>query len=265
MIKTEFRIPKMDCMSEERLIRLKLDELAGIKSLDFDIPQRRLTVLHEGDPEALLHLLEPLNLSTEIISVTQDYLGEIKASSSDFEEAVLLKKLLYINGFMFVVELMTGILADSMGLISDSLDMLADSSVYLISLFAVGKSLSVKKKSARLNGLFQLILGTGVLIETGRKYLYGSDPEPSYMVLVSLVALVANIYCLYLLAKHKQGDVHMRASYICSSTDVMANSAVVLAGITVYLSSSPIPDLVVGLVVTLIVIRGALMIFKISK
>jgi Co/Zn/Cd efflux system component len=265
MIKTEFRIPKMDCPSEEGLIRLRLDEVQGVKSLQFEIPNRKLTIYHEGDSQNLLSALLPLNFGAEIVNITNVNKDFVVPSTSDEEESSLLKKLLYINGLMFVIELFAGVIADSMGLISDSLDMLADSSVYLVSLFAVGKSLSAKKRSARLNGLFQMVLGAGVLIETVRKYLYGSDPQADYMILVSLVALVANVYCLYLLTRHKNGDVHMKASYICSSTDVMANTGVFLAGVAVFFTKSPIPDLVIGVAVTAIVLRGALMIFKISR
>lgn len=266
MKKTEFRIPKMDCPSEERLIRLKLEEVHGIKNLTFEIPDRKLTVHHECDSQEVLSALLPLNFGAEIVTSSQvDSDNLIPSSVSDKEEASLLKMLLIINGGMFFVEFAAGLVADSMGLISDSLDMLADASVYLVSLYAVGKTLSAKKKSARVNGLFQLILGTGVLIETIRKLIYGSDPEPSFMVLVSLGALAANVYCLYLLSKHKDGEVHMKASYICSSSDVIANTGVVLAGVAVYLTKSPLPDLIIGLVVTAIVLRGAVMILRISK
>lgn len=266
MKKTEFRIPKMDCTSEERLIRLKLEEVHGIKNLAFDIPDRKLTVHHECHSQKVLSALQPLNFGAEIVTSTLvDSDISFPSSGSDKEETSLLMKLLIINGLMFFIEFAAGLIADSMGLISDSLDMLADASVYLVSLYAVGKTLSVKKKSARVNGFFQLILGTGVLIETVRKLAYGSDPEPSYMVIVSLVALAANVYCLYLLSNHKDGEVHMRASYICSSTDVMANTGVFLAGAAVYLFKSPIPDLVIGVIVTAIVLRGALMILRISK
>jgi len=44
MIRTIFKISKMDCPSEENLIRMKLDEIPGIKKLEFDIPDRKLTV-----------------------------------------------------------------------------------------------------------------------------------------------------------------------------------------------------------------------------
>jgi Co/Zn/Cd efflux system component len=143
--------------------------------------------------------------------------------------------------------------------------MLADASVYVISLLAVGKTLESKKKSASVNGYLQIILGIGILIETLRRFIYGSDPEPRYMIAVSVVALAANIYCLYLLSRHKEKGVHMKASYICSSTDVMANAGVIAAGILVILTNSRIPDLIIGLIIVGIVMRGARSILKIAE
>lgn len=46
MNKTTFEISKMDCPSEENLIRMKLDSIASIEHLDFDIPNRKLTVFN---------------------------------------------------------------------------------------------------------------------------------------------------------------------------------------------------------------------------
>jgi Co/Zn/Cd efflux system component len=85
------------------------------------------------------------------------------------------------------------------------------------------------------------------------------------MVVISLAALAANIYCLYLLSGHKEKGVHMKASYICSSTDVIANAGVIAAGALIYMTKSSIPDLVIGLIVTGFVLRGAISILKIAK
>lgn len=263
MNKSVFQISKMDCPSEERIIRMKLDGVESIKSLEFDIPLRRMTAFHEGDPKEILELITPLNFGATLkeseITETQPQDG-----GDPEAEAKVLKTLLVINGGMFFVELAFGIYAESMGLISDSLDMLADASVYMISLYAVGKTLQAKKKSARVNGILQIVLGIGVLIETVRRFIYGSEPEPSFMVIISFIALAANVYCLYLLSSHKEKGAHMKASYICSSTDVMANSGVILAGLLVYVSNSSIPDLVIGIIVAAIVLRGASSILKIS-
>lgn len=264
--KTEFSIPRMDCPSEERIIRMRLDEEKSIKKLNFDLQSRMLTIFHEGDPQHLLDLLIPLNFGAKLSNTLSVSEESVAPDLIDHEsEAKVLKLLLAINGVMFVVELLMGIFADSMGLISDSLDMLADTSVYLVSLYAVGKALETKKRSAKLNGSLQIVLGGGLLLETLRRFIYGSDPEPSYMILISLIALSANVYCLVLLSKHKEGGVHMKASYICSSTDVMANLGVILAGGAVFLTRSPYPDLIIGIIVTGIVLRGAFTILKLAK
>jgi Co/Zn/Cd efflux system component len=264
MQKSIFIVSKMDCPSEERIIRMKLEDMASIKHMDFNIPERMLTITHEGEAVNILERLTPLNFGASLKETVQADVN-ISVDIDSTGEAKVLKLLLLINGGMFFFEFILGIFAESMGLISDSFDMLADASVYMISLYAVGKSVETKKKSASVNGYFQIILGTGVLIETLRRFIYGSDPEPSYMIAVSVVALAANIYCLYLLSAHKEGGAHMKASYICSSTDVMANAGVILAGVLVMITKSAIPDLVIGIIVVIIVLRGANAILKVAK
>lgn len=78
------------------------------------------------------------------------------------------------------------------------------------------------------------------------------------MVLVGLVALTANVVCLRLIAKHRDGGVHMRASWIFSRNDVIANAGVILGGGLVYATGVRWPDLLVGAVIALIVFRGGL-------
>ena len=53
MIKTTFRISKMDCPSEEQMIRAKLEGMANIHNLKFDIPGRQLEVYHTDSYEGL--------------------------------------------------------------------------------------------------------------------------------------------------------------------------------------------------------------------
>ena len=53
MNKTIFKISKMDCPSEEQIIRMKLSEMTTIKSLDFDIPNRKLIVFHTDEKDKI--------------------------------------------------------------------------------------------------------------------------------------------------------------------------------------------------------------------
>ena len=166
--------------------------------------------------------------------------------------------LLVINAVMFVMELVTGILAESTGLIADSLDMLSDAVVYGIGLYAVGRAASAKITAAFASGYFQMALALIVALDVSRRVIFGSDPEPVYMVLIGLVALAANVLCLGLIAKHRDGGVHMRASWIFSRNDVIANVGVILSGGLVFLTGVRWPDLVIGLAIAYVVFRGAM-------
>jgi cation diffusion facilitator family transporter len=170
--------------------------------------------------------------------------------------------LIAINGVMFIVELATGWWAQSMGLIADSLDMLADAGVYGVALLAVGASSVRKAQAAAASGCIQLGLACLVLVEVLRKWLYGSEPSSGLMIGVSVVALIANTACLYVLRKHRHGEVHMRASWIFSTTDVQANVGVILAGILVSTTASSAPDLIIATVVGGIVVRGGVRILR---
>lgn len=178
------------------------------------------------------------------------------------EESRVLIILLAINAFMFIIEITLGILSESTALIADSLDMLADAAIYGIGLYAVGKEALVKVKAAHTSGIFQIILGAAVLVDVIRRAISGSEPESFLMITVGIAALIANTICLQLISKHKDGEVHMRASWVFSKNDVIANIGIIIGGGLVYLLDSQYPDLIVGLVISVIVIRGGIHIVK---
>lgn len=263
MMKTVFAIPKMDCLAEERLIRMALEKAEGVSRLDFDLSARQLTVLHNTAPEKLLNHLAPLGLGARLIE-TGPASGETAQIPASAESSTL-KLLLVINAAMFLVEIIIGWLAESTGLIADSLDMFADAAVYGISLYAVGRAATVQAGAARLSGYLQLLLAAGALFEVARRFWMGSNPEPSFMISIASVALIANVTCLVLIAKHRHGGVHMRASWIFSTNDVIANMGVIVAGLLVLWTQSALPDLVVGAIIASVVLTGALRILKLAR
>lgn len=180
----------------------------------------------------------------------------------DKSETRVLVILLLINGLMFLIEFGVGWWAESTALIADAMDMLADAMVYGVGLYAVGKSVSAKIQAAGLSGWLQIGLGLLVLADIVRRFVYGSEPISTPMMVMGLMALTANTICLMLISKHRDGEVHMRASWIFSKNDVIANAGVILAGVLVAATASRIPDLVIGIIVAGIVIRGGIIILE---
>ncbi|WP_294222727.1 cation transporter [Prosthecobacter sp.] len=177
----------------------------------------------------------------------------------------MLRILLIINAAMFVAEMIVGILADSTGVLADSLDMLADALVYSVGLYAVGKADAAKVMAARLSGFLQITIALAMLTDILRRVFTGSEPVSWLMVAVSMAALVANMTCLRLISRHRDGGVHMRASWLFSHNDVLANLGVISAAVLVTLTGSRWPDLAIGLLITIIVLRGGFSILKDAK
>ncbi|OBQ51946.1 cation transporter [Tamlana sp. s12] len=264
MKKTIFEISKMDCPSEENLIRMKLDEFSNILNLDFDIPNRKLTIFHSGEIDQIENSVLELNLGGKKISTEQSDRTEFKEDAS---QKKLLWSVLFINLAFFVIEMITGIISKSMGLVADSLDMLADSFVYGIRLIAVGGTLIKKKRIAKLAGYFQILLAIIGFVEVLRRF-FGDEklPDFSTMIIVSIFAIIANGICLYILQKSKsKEEAHMKASMIFTSNDVIINLGVIIAGVLVNWWHSNKPDLIIGIIVFILVIQGAIRILKLSK
>lgn len=253
---SSFAVPKMDCPSEERMIRLALDGIEGVADLSCDLACRRVRVLHRGDVAPIDAKLATLGLGAQLIE-TSDALPQATAIPDPAREARTLKLLLGINAAMFVIEIATALVARSAGLLADSLDMFADAAVYGLALYAVGRSARAKLRTAHLAGWLQAALATLALVEVARRFVHGSAPESPLMMAMAALALVANATCLWLVMKHKEGGAHMRASIIFSANDVLANLGVIAAGALVAVTGSRYPDLVIGGVIGAVVLLGA--------
>jgi Co/Zn/Cd efflux system component len=265
MERSVFVVRKMDCGSEENLIRMKLSGIAAIRTLEFDIPNRKLAVIHDGNLEVIKNSIDSLNFSSSLERTETIDPAEAIVDSTDMQSALLMKVLI-INFSFFIAELVAGLVARSMGLLADSLDMLADAFVYGLSLIAVGSTVRRKKNIAGISGYFQLALAIIGLIEVVRRFI-GFDQVPDFkmMMIVSLLALVANALCLFLLQQSKSREPHMKASMIFTSNDVIINLGVMVAGVFVFLLHSKYPDLIIGAIVFALVTRGAFSILQLSK
>ena len=268
---SEYHVPKMDCPSEESMIRMALDSLEPSVILEFDTHKRIVRVFHHLELRDMVEdRITSLGLgarleSTNAVDSEIIHKARLTAQNEEAEEAGILKMLLAINAVMFITELVIGWWAQSTGLIADSLDMFADAAVYGVALYAVGHGVRKKLRAAHISGWLQIILALGVLTEVVRRLVQGSEPESNLMMVFGLIALVANVWCLILIAKKRNGGAHMRASWIFSANDVIANAGVIIAGGLVAWTGSQYPDLIIGFIIGLIVLVGGIRILKIKS
>lgn len=164
---------------------------------------------------------------------------------------------LALNAIMFCVEVSGGLIIDSASLIADGLDMLSDAAVYALALVAIARTKRFKAYAALISGYCLLFLGFALLMEVVRRFFEEGSPEGPWMVAVASLALVVNMVVLRLLSKHRDGEVHLRAAWIFTRADVVANAAVILSGLAVMATGSRYFDLIVGAAIALYVVREA--------
>ncbi|WP_122465781.1 cation transporter [Brevundimonas lutea] len=184
------------------------------------------------------------------------------AKSSDQQQRHTLLLVLVLNALLFVGLGAGGILADSSALLANAVDNGADSVVYLISFLAVGRALSWKRGAARLSGVLLLLFAAGVVIDVGRRWYFGAEPVGWTMMGLALVAAIVNLICLMLLNRVTSDDVNMEAAETFSLNDFAANGGILVAGGLVLWLDQAWPDLVVGLLVAALAIKGGVKILR---
>lgn len=262
---TVVRLAGMDCAAEEQIVRMRLSGLSGVHRVAVDLDARTVAVTHDHPTDTVLAALDELALGSSLVDDHAPVLDGDARGDSRPQRAALMAALL-INAGFFVAELAAGLVSGSMGLVADSLDMLADASVYALSLVAVGQAVDGQKRMARSSGYVQLGLAVVGLVEVLRRVVVGEPaPDVATMVVVSGLALVANIVVLLMLRRSRGEGAHLQAAWIFTSNDVKVNALVIAAGLLVAATGSATPDLVVGAVVFVIVANGARRILRLSR
>lgn len=173
-----------------------------------------------------------------------------------------LRVVLAINAVMFLVEFSAGLVARSTALLSDSLDNLGDALTYGLSLFAVSRDTRAKARVALFKGGLILVAAFFVLGQVAYAAMHPGVPVFETMAVIAVVALLANSVCLVLLWRHKSEDVNMSSVWECSRNDILSNLAVLAAAAAVWLTQSGWPDLVVGLLLSLFLLRSAMRVMR---
>ena len=164
---------------------------------------------------------------------------------------------LALNAIMFVVEFAGGIVADSTALMADSLDMLGDATVYAFSLFVLNRSAAWRTGVVRLKGIVMAAFGLGVIGQVIANAVLDSVPVAKTMGGIGFFALCANLLCLLLLLRHRNDDLNMRSTWLCSLNDIIANGGVLMAAGLVALTQSKWPDLVIGTIIAIVFLSSA--------
>jgi len=169
-----------------------------------------------------------------------------------------LRIVLAINGIMFLVIAAAALYGKSTALLADSIDNLGDALTYGLSLYAVSRGSLVKARVALFKGCLIFLAACAVISQVVYKLFVQEVPIFEVMGSFSILGLVANSLCLYLLWRHRHEDLNMSSVWECSRNDIASNLSVVVAAGGIWLTGSIWPDIVVALGLSVLLIRSSI-------
>ncbi len=178
---------------------------------------------------------------------------------------------LAILGVFFVVELTTALIIGSLALLADATHMLTDLVALFMGLTAVLLARRGSKSAARTYGWHRaevftavanavLLLGVAVFIVYEAIERLGEPPQvPGWpMILVALLALLANVAVVLLLRSHSESSLAVKGAYMEVMADAVSSVGVLIAGIVMVTTHWPYADTVVAVLVALWVLPRAI-------
>ena len=153
-----------------------------------------------------------------------------------------------LNLAYFGVEFAVAVVIGSVSLFADSIDFLEDAALNALILLAIEWSASHRSALAKVLAGIILIPGLATLWMTWEKFALPIPPAPLPLSATGAGALLVNFTCALLLVqfKHHGGSLGL-AAFLSARNDVLANAAIILAGLATSATQSIWPDLIIGL------------------
>jgi len=162
-------------------------------------------------------------------------------------------------------EIVGGFIADSQALKADALDFIGDGTITFVGLIALGWAAAARARIALAQGIFLMTLGLGVIGVAFWRALTAVAPDADLMGGIGIIALVINVASAFVLSRFREGDANVRAVWLFSRNDALANVAVIAAAGLVALTNSAWPDLTVAAVIAALFLHSAFEILRSAR
>ena len=184
------------------------------------------------------------------------------------DRRLLLGALCLIAGLM-VVELVAGILADSLALLADAGHLVSD--VAALAFAVVAATMAARPArgrwtygfrrleilSAQANGLLLLIVGIWIVFGAIRRLVSPSDVQGGIVLVVALAGIAVNLVATALLARASRESLNVRGAFLHVATDLVAFIGTAVAGALILVTGWDRFDPIAGLFVAGLMFWGA--------
>jgi cobalt-zinc-cadmium efflux system protein len=168
-----------------------------------------------------------------------------------------------------VVEVVAGVLADSLAVLADAGHMLSDAGSLGLALFAAwiaqrpatpGRSFGYRRAeilAALANGVALVAVAIWVFVEAGLRIADPGEPLGGWMIVVGAVGLAVNVAAAWILARRESESLNVRAALRHVLADLAGSVGVVAAGVVVLATGWSYADPVAGILIGLLVLASS--------
>lgn len=173
-----------------------------------------------------------------------------------------------LNVVYIVVEIVYGILINSMALLADAGHNFSDVLGLLLAWGAsyLAKTVSTEKRTygmrkstilaALFNAIILMIAVGAITIEAVRKLIYPEPVQGQTMIIVAAIGFVINAITALLFMKGREKDLNIKGAFLHMAADAGVSLGVVVAGIIIVLTGWLWVDPAIGLLIVVVITIG---------
>jgi cobalt-zinc-cadmium efflux system protein len=165
--------------------------------------------------------------------------------SSKGQKGLLISSLL--NFFITIVQIVGGLLSNSLALLSDALHNLGDTLAIFLAYLAnrFGNKAANESKTfgykrieiiaALFNAVSLIVISIFLFVEAGKRFANPEEIKGGLMLIVAISGLLANLISVFILNPHKAKNLNIKTAYLHLLGDTLSSFAVILGGIAIIL------------------------------
>ncbi|MDT6987170.1 cation diffusion facilitator family transporter [Streptomyces lusitanus] len=181
---------------------------------------------------------------------------------------------LAITVFVMVVQIVGGVLADSLALVADSAHMATDAlglGMALLAIHFAGRPPSERRTfglaraeilAALANCLLLLGVGGYVLYEAIQRFITPAATEGGLAMVFGAVGLAANLVSLSLLMRGQKESLNVRGAFLEVAADALGSVTVIVAALVIVTTGWTAADPVASLVIALMIVPRTLRLLR---
>lgn len=174
-----------------------------------------------------------------------------------------------ITGSIAIVELIGGILSNSLALMGDAAHMFTDTLALGLSLFALNIArrpasqtrtygyLRAEILAALTNGIVLILISAYISYEAYQRFVEPPQIQGGLMLVVATIGLLANIIGLVILRPGRRQNLNVKGAFLHMWSDAVSSIGVIAAAVIILLTGYRLADPIVTILIVVLILRGA--------